>query len=399
MLILKFIVTRDYYLISFLLLFLCGSNKASAQSDPNSISLTPLASLSIFAPDGNLQGSFYGGEAAYQLNMADNNVEWIRLLHVQDISFTAAWLNLQGIYNGGTAASRGMPGNTYAALTIVDMSFLHAGSTRFFFSPGIGLAYATQTYYINNYNPHVGSHINLAVQAGVKLETPVFPSTRLTLGVDFFHYSNSAFKLPNDGINNINTTIGLVRDLKLTGPDREKATFAIDDKQSLEIGIGFGRRGFIQAGAYINPKTGKPVPLPDSAAQKSATSNLYMSGMYIGYAYRLNSLLSLKLGSDMVYYFRPFSWDDFYRTFQESGTSYDHLAVGVSAGLDLWLGRMAFMANYGYYLHYNSIYPTHFYRTIGGKYYLNSWLALNIKMYIHGFEAQYANFGVVFNVR
>lgn len=381
-----------------LLVFLFGLQISYAQNNQNSFSITPLQGFTIFAPDNyQLKGNFYGLELAYQLNMSNNNVDWVRILHVKDIAFTASYFNLQSV---STAGGPGLPGfleNNFGLLTILDMSFFKTGKTTFIFSPGIGFAYSTQTYYTNN-NPIVGSHINLAIQAGFKIETPISSTTKITAGLDFFHYSNSAYKLPNDGVNNINASLGIVKDINLTGPSRQKATFGIDDKQSFEFGIGIGRRGFIQTGQYINNQTGKPVTLTDSAAQRNATPNLYNAGFYAGYSYRLDNLLSLKIGTDAVYYFKPFSWDSFYRTFQETGTSFDKYSLGISLGTDVWMGRMALSGNYGYYLHYNSIYPVHYYWTLGGKYYLTNWMGLNAKIYLHGFEAQYANFGLVFNV-
>jgi hypothetical protein len=261
----------------------------------------------------------------------------------------------------------------------------------------LGFVYATQTFY-TTYNPIIGSHINLAVQAGLKLETPLSSSTKILAGINFFHYSNSAFRLPNDGINNFNASLGLVRDINYSGPANQKATYGIDNKHSFEFGIGIGRRGFVQTGTYMNTQTGKPVNLTDTSAQKTAISNLYQAGFYAGYNYRLNQLLSLKAGVDAVYYFQTFSWENFYRTYQESGSSYDHLSLGLSLGTDIWLGRMALMANYGYYLHYNSVVPVHFYWTLGAKYYIIPWMALNAQIYLHGFEAHYANFGLIFNV-
>jgi len=368
-----------------------------AQNNQNSISIKAIQGVTIFTPIEQLKGNFYGSEIAYRLNMSNNDVNWIKTLHVRDVAITAAWLNTQGVSPAQSPKSEGLIGSTYAALTIVDFGVFNVGKTAFIFSPGIGLAYTTQTYYTNN-NPLIGSHINLAVQAGLKIETPISLSQAITLGMDFFHYSNSAFKLPNDGINNISASLGIIQSLHLSGPDSKEKTFGIDDRKSFEVSIGLGRRGFIQAGKYINPQTGKSILLPDSAAQKNATSDLYLLGMYAGYAYRLNSLFSIKLGTDAIYYFKPFSYSNFYRTYQESGTSSDHLALGLSAGTDLWLGRMALMFNYGYYLHYNTIEPIHFYWVMGGKYYLTDWMALNAKIYIHGFEAHYTNFGLVFNL-
>ena len=369
-----------------------------AQNGQNSIAVTPMLGLTISSPDDNaLKGSFYGAEFAYQLNMKNNNNPWVHLLHVKDISFILTYFNLQNISLTLTPNSHGLLGSNLGALTSLDMSFFHIGKADFLFSPGIGFIYATQTYY-TDYNPIVGSHINLAIQAGVKMETPISSSTKLQGGLNFFHYSNSAFKLPNDGVNAYNLSIGIVQNINSDKPVQQKAAFDIDKKQSFELSIGIGRRGFIQTGQYVNAQTGKPIILTDSASQKAANSNLYQAGLYAGYNYRINQLFSLKAGTDAVYYLVPFSYQKFYHTFQESGTSFDRLSLGFSTGIDVWLGRMAFMASYGYYLHYVTINPTHTYWTIGGKYFLNSWLALNAKIYIHGLEAHYANFGVVFQL-
>ncbi|HTD41162.1 MAG TPA: acyloxyacyl hydrolase [Mucilaginibacter sp.] len=369
-----------------------------AQNGQNSIAITPVLGLNINSPDNNqLKGSYYGAEFTWQLNMANNNTAWVHLLHVQDIGFTFSYFNLQNISLNAKSSSRGFLGSNFGVISCIDMAFLKAGKVTFLFSPGFGFLYATQTYY-TTYNPIVGSHINLAVQAGLKAETLISKSTKIQAGLFFFHYSNTASKLPNDGINSLNASLGIVEDINSSGPVRQKATFRINNKHSFEFSLGVGQRGLVQAGQYINPQTGKPIILTDTAKQKSAASNLYLLGLYAGYNYRLSGLLSLKAGTDMVYYFKPFSYNNFYGTYQETGSSFDKLSIGLSLGTDVWLGRLAFTANYGYYLHYANPDSIHGYWIMGGKYYLNNWMALNAKIYIHQFEAHYANFGLSFNV-
>ena len=383
-------------ILSALILFV--TRIGYAQNGQNSIAFIPVLGLSTTSPDDDvLKGKLYGIELAYQLNMANNNTAWVHLLHVQDVGVSFIYFNLQNFSLASTPGTRGFLGTDIGLVNSIDISFLKAGNINFLFSPGFGFLYTTQTYY-TTYNPIVGSHINLAVQAGLKIETPVNTSTRIQAGISYFHYSNSAFKLPNDGINNINASIGLIQDINSNGPVRQKATFGINNQHSFEFGIGIGRRGLIQSGKYTDPKTGKPIILTDSAAQKMAVSNLYQAGFYAGYNYRLSQVLSLKAGTDMVYYFKPFSYNSFYRTYEETGTSFNRLNVGLSLGTDIWLGRLAFNANYGYYLHYANIDSIHGYWIMGGKYYLNPWMALNAKIYIHQFEAHYANFGIVVNV-
>lgn len=384
-------------LSSLLFLFL-SLQSGFAQNNQNSFAITPIQGLSIFSPDNNqLKGNFYGAELAYQLNMSNNKEDWVHLLRVKDIAIVFSYLNLNNVSIIAKPGSQGFLGNNYGIVTCLDISVFKTGKTEFIFSPGMGFVYASQTFY-TTYNPVIGSHINLAVQAGLKLQTSVSASTKIQAGINYFHYSNSAFRLPNDGINSYNLAIGIVRDINDPGPSRQKETFSVDKKHSFEFGVGIGRRGFIQTGEYINTQTGKPINLTDSAAQKTAASNLYLAGFYAGYNYRLNQLLSLKIGTDIIYYFKPFSWGNFYRTFQELGTSYDKLSLGLSLGTDIWLGRIALTANYGYYLHYNALNPVNFYWTLGAKYYIRPWMALDAKIFIHRFEAHYANFGLLFTV-
>ena len=359
----------------------------------------PFYGLTISSPvNEQLKGNFFGTELAYQLNMADNNTGWVRALHVKDVGIVFSYFDLQNLSRASTPNTNGLLGSNFGLLACVDMSFYHIGKTDFLFAPAIGFTYATQTYYTND-NPIVGSHINLAVQAGIKTQTPISPSARLQLFLNFFHYSNSAFKLPNDGVDSYNVSLGIVQDINPRGPVRQKATFGMDKKQSFEFSIGIGRRGVIQpVEPLINTQTGKPVPPTDTTAQKKAVSDLYQAGLYAGYNYRLSQVFSLKAGTDIVYYLKPFSYNTFYQTYQETGTSFDKFSVGLSIGTDVWLGRLAFVANYGYYLHFVSTEPTHTYWTIGGKYYLNSFMAVDAKIYIHTLEAHYANFGLTFNV-
>ena len=368
------------------------------QEGKNSIAFTPILGLDINSPDNNkLKGSYYGAELAYQLSMANNKAEWVRLLHVEDIAIIFSYFNLQNIALAAKPGSQGFLGSNFGIIGGLDISLLKRGKVNFLFSPGAGLLYATQTYY-TVYNPIVGSHINLAVQAGVKAQMPISSSTKIQAGLCYFHYSNTALKLPNDGINSINATFSIVQNINSNGPVNKKMPFVINNKHFFEFGIGIGRRGYIQTGQYTNHQTGEPINLTDTAAQKAAVSDLYQIGVYAGYNYHLSRLLSLKLGTDVVYYFIPFSYNNFYRTYQELGTSNDKLSLGLSVGTDLWLGRLAFAVNYGYLLHYSTINPVHTYWTIGGKYYLSSWMAINAKIHIHSFEAHYANFGLSFNV-
>lgn len=376
-------------------------NKVNGQSK-NSIEISPYIGLQMFSAEQNtLKGNFEGGEVVYHLSMANNPADWVHMLHVSDISFAASFREMQNVYLAKQAGSTGILGNTYGITSRLNIILAQMGQSRLNFIPGFGFAYATQSFYTNN-NPLVGSHINFTAQAGIKFTTPVSSSTRLVAGLDIYHYSNAAVKLPNDGVNSLDASIGIDHELNVQGPGQSKTMSAFNKyrRHTFEFGFNIGRRGLVQQGGGIDGQQ-----LVDY--QKNAQSKLYKSGFYGGYSYRLNSVIGLRLGTDAVYYYKTLDTiqniQHFYATYQELASSYDKWRVGLSVGTDIWMGRVAFDINYGQYLHFRSYQgtygfnpnPPNWYWTFGGKYFINQWLGIEVKQYLHRTEADYAGFGFI----
>ncbi len=382
-----------------------GLQNLAAQDKQNSIEVSPYMGVQMFSAEQNtLKGNFGGGEVVFHLNMANNPADWARLMHVNDVSIAASFREMEGVYLARQPGSEGILGNSYGITSRLDMTIGHIGSSQIRFIPGFGFAYATQTFYTNN-NPLVGSHVNFTAQAGLKLVTPISTATRLVAGVDIYHYSNAAVKLPNDGVNSLNASIGIDHDLSWEGPRGSKKVdeFKAYRKSSFEFGANIGRRGLIQQGGGIDGEDAVNY-------QKNAQSKLYKSGFYAGYSYRLNPVLGLRVGTDAVYYYQTLDTiqniQHFYATYQELASSYDKWRVGVTVGADIWMGRVCFDVNYGQYLHFHSYDGTHgfnpnppnWYWTFGGKYFINQWLGVEAKQYLHRTEADYAGFGLVFRI-
>jgi hypothetical protein len=394
------------YLFTALTIFFISCTLAvHAQDKQNSIEFSPHYGLQMFAGEGNtLKGTFYGAEAVYHLNMANNDADWVRALHVKNISFAASYRKLDQAYLPKQPGSEGILGNVFGLTSRLDISLFNIGNADVRFTPGFGFAYATQTYYTNG-NPLIGSYINFTAQAGVKLVAPVSSTTRLLAGFDLYHYSNAAVKLPNDGVNTMQASIGIDHDIDKAGPSTSKTndvyhTYA---EHSFEIGANIGRRGLFQTNAGLTPA--------DIEYQKKATSKLYKTGLYAGYTYRLSSLIGLKLGADAVYYYTTLDTiqdvHHFYATFQELASSYDRWRVGVAVGGDIYLGRVVFGANYGQYLHFNSYQglkgfhpnPPNWYWDFGGKYFFTPSFAIEAKQYLHRTEADFVGIGFLYRFK
>jgi len=389
-----------------LILLSISISLANAQTATNSIGISAFTGLKMFTADSVLKGNTWGIEGVYHLNMADNKADWVKMLNVRSIDLAFSYRNYQNVYlSKQPKTSVGFLGDYYGALAKLNISLASVGKTELLLNPGFGFGYATETYYTDN-NPLVGSHINFTAQLGLKIETPITSSTKLWIGADLYHYSNAAFKLPNYGVNSINASFGIDQDISTPATQGAKKPFQNYKKHSFELGLNIGHRGLVQDGPGLT-SAGYEDRL---AYQKTATSKLYKSGIYVGYNYRLNPVLSLRAGVDAVYYFTTLdSLKDlhhYYATYQELGSSYDRFRVGMSLGAELWMGRFSFPVNYGYYLHYHYFEPTNnknysppnTYWTFGARYYFTQHFALEAKQYLHRTQADFVGFGFIVKI-
>jgi hypothetical protein len=360
------------------LLYILSFVVSGALAQNNAVEVSGLYGISTFTSHQySLPGHLAGAEAAFHFNTENSKADYIRLLHISSIDVVGAYRSLHDITitdNGKPASEKGALGGVYTVMGRLEIPFIKFGGTRVIFTPGFGVAYTTQTYFTNR-NPLVASNFNLAAQAGLKVRTAVSNSTAIQAGIDIFHYSNGAFRVPNNGINNVEASLGIVQDIAT--PQPKEGVYKPEEyyKHSFEFGFDIGRRGVYKS-----------------------KQGFYKSGLYAGYNYRVSPIFSLKGAADAVYYYTVYDPNNFAVTYQYSGTSYDRWRVGLSLGADLWLGRLAIMANYGYYLHYRSTKPTKTYWTPGVKYFVLPWAAVQAKAYIHGSDCDYIGAGLLFRV-
>jgi hypothetical protein len=347
-----------------------------AQDNRNSVEITPLAGVKIFSAEKNtLKGNIWGAEAAYHFNMTENKANYVRIFNIKSLDAVLTYHNMEQVVVNGDPTTKGLLGSTVGLLGRFEIGLLKVGPTQLLLTPGAGVLYSTQTYFTDNRNPIVGSHINFAAQTGLKLYTAVSSSTGIQAGFDIYHYSNGAVRLPNNGVNTYSVSLGVVQKVDQTGPATQSNDEGYNQKHSFEIGGDIGARGVFKSREVF-----------------------YKSGLYAGYNYRLSPVISLKVGVDAVYYFTVFNPDDYLRTFQSDGTSYDRWRVGTSIGTDVWFGKLALMANYGRYLHYRTFFVNKWYWTAGLKYYVKPWVALQARGYIHRTQADYVGYGLLFRI-
>jgi hypothetical protein len=345
-----------------------------AQNPINSIEFSPQMSLSSFsAQDNKMSGIAIGGELIYHFNTSGSPKEWVKMLKLNSIDIVLNYKNMNNITRVTQPISHEF-GNSYAVLGALNLPLITFKKLALNFSPGFGLLYVNKTWFTNQ-NPVIGSHINFASRASLKLIAPINSSAKISAGLDILHYSNAGIRVPNNGMNISSLSLGLIKQFKPVQKEKIDSNSNIKYKEhSFDFGVNIGRRSVYRS-----------------------KDGLYKSGIYLGYNYRLNELIGLSVGADAVYYFTVFNPDQFLETYQSNATSFDRWRVGVGAGPDVWMGKLALMIKYGYYLHYNSYKPIHTYWTTGMKYKLSNWAAIQAKIYINQTEADFVGFGVIFN--
>lgn len=366
---------RSFAFVKSLILFVFISTASAvyAQHNAHSLELNLQRSIDNFSADKNfLQGTAYGGELIYHYNVNRNPKKWSNDLGIKSIDLIFNYKRMANVTRIA-APQKGEFGDTYSLLGGLTFPILNVNKVELAFTPGLGILYAGESWF-SNQNPIVGSRLNLGLKAGLKASVPLSEKTAVSANLDILHYSNGGTRVPNNGLNMVSVGLSVIRALN-DNVEVKPSSFESENykKHSFELGINVGRRGVYQS-----------------------RDGLYKTGLYGGYNYRLNSYLALGAGIDAIYYFTIYDPNRNLETFQSKASSFDRWRVGAAIGPDLWMGKLAVMAKYGYYIHYNSLLPVKTYWTAGVRYKLNNWLGLQAKGYIHQTDADYVGFGLMF---
>ena len=318
----------------------------------------------------------YGGQIRLIKDISQSEQDWARILQAKRVSYGLSWHNLDGLkeringvdYPGGMA---------FAASTEVDFQLLKLGKLKLFATPGIGLAYLSETIFTQPATKTIGSHMNLMLTGELGLEYPLSSRTAISAGSGIQHFSNTGISIPNGGWNSIVGNIAVKTGLPgvdLHG-DRIKENPHLQ-RNNIEVWLGMGARG----------------------KYRTKDKKFLRTGMYAGYNYYLNPALSLKMGSHLVYYhtvYDPRSEGD---TFQYYGSSFDRVRWGLATGVDVSMNRLVFNLMYGKYLHYNSAHHIQWYWVTGLRYYLSPNIGFQFTINLHRAQSDYANWGLIFRL-
>lgn len=309
-----------------------------------------------------------GHTFSFSKNVENENVEWVQLLSAKNININLNYIDLnqtQIPLNNATYSF----GSIYSISTGVDFRLAQIKNINLYFSPTIGLAYASKTINTNKDSYVFGSHLNAQFDAAMKIEYEFPKEYAIESKIAFTHFSNGAFKLPNAGVNAIYVGIGLKKDIKNFTENKPKIDKE-NKKNSIEIGFGAGQRG-----------------------KYKMNEAFYRAALNIGFNRFINKTIGFKATLDAVYYnqvYNPFLYDD---TIPYWGKSYEHFRLGASFGTEIKMNKISTNFHFGRYLYFKSPYNQKYYWKAGIRYYISPKFGLEGQLFAHKVQADFIGFG------
>jgi len=361
------------YLIFSLLAFIQLQLNAQIIAPNHSFSFSPVVGAHAYEDQNHLfQDRIYGFDAVYSNKISQNKANWIHYLKAKSFGVALNFRDLSRLKGAKDLAENSF-GKGIGLSAQLELGLITFKKISLNFYPSVGLAYTNKSYFNHPKNIILGTNINYNLSANLGLEIPANQNNAVLFGLGFYHLSNGGMKIPNGGLNTLQVYLGLKHNNLTTNKNLHESAYSTLQKNNFELMLGFGKRGVYQ----------------------QQHSYLYRSGLYTGYNFYYNDMVSFKAGLDAVYYFTTYDSNNATATMQYFGTSYDKLRLGASAGIDLQIWRLSITSQFGKYIHFNSFYDQKWYWTFGPTYNITPKFGFSIKTYMHKTQADYINFGFV----
>jgi hypothetical protein len=147
-------------------------------------------------------------EISFGRSLAARDTGWIQYLNAKYQLFTITAFDQRDL-NGFSDTSNNAFGYYFGFNYGLMIRLCGKKKNSLYVVPGFGIGYDTKTFYDDSRNVFIGSHINTNLRVELMHTGALSKNLSLTQSVRFYHYSNSAFYLPNRGINSLGYLLGL----------------------------------------------------------------------------------------------------------------------------------------------------------------------------------------------
>lgn len=248
---------------------------------------------------------------------------------------------------------------------------------EFFLRFGFGITYITNPYdkVYNSKNIAFGSHFNSSAYTMLNYKRNLFKNIDLTTGINFIHSSNGNTIAPNNGVNIYSINLGINYNFYDSEVKeyihREKTIYKEPVKYNFAFRTGYNEAEIVNAGTY-----------------PFFTGSFYADK-------RLSHLSSIQLGTDVFFslFLKEYiKYNNAINNLQED--PYHYTRLGLFAGHELFINRISFITQIGFYIYDPVNYEKVVYERAGLKYYFGDKLFGSLSVKAHAARAESIEFGI-----
>jgi hypothetical protein len=294
---------------------------------------------------------------------------------------SAGWLakNQRNPYVGIGAGFMGLfkhiNGNVLSGFAYYDAGISGNDKTSLRVRMATGMGYLTKEWdpFLNNKNRAIGSHLNGMMQLAFYIETRMAKSAKLQAGLTLIHFSNGNWSMPNLGINMPSIFLGLKQ------PDNNRKFYNSVEKpdwkkSELQFSARLGKRQM----SMDDPKN---------------IVNYLLEAKYF-YPHKPHRYWTCGL---VYYYDRTYVYHKFHPLPAAPIAKTSEIAI--TGGHEYRVGRVALVADMGFYLYRPDQTKRKYFEALGIKYYAGKNLVIMSRLKAHLTSADYFEWGLAWQFK
>ncbi|OFX59104.1 MAG: hypothetical protein A2046_15055 [Bacteroidetes bacterium GWA2_30_7] len=267
-------------------------------------------------------------------------------------------------------------GHVYALYAFINIPIMRRNNYTFNYEISSGAAYLDKPYdnSKNYYNVSIGSGLNFSFNFSFDYKLKLFKRLDLVNRINIKHFSNGAFKVPNQGINVISYNLGLNYKLNSNKPSFKRVELQKFAKKNEFYAV-------ISGGS-------KEIPPPE-------IRNYPTASLSVNLLRQISRQRKIGFGTDIFY-------DESLRTtFINKKMDYKNIEMfrgGIFLSHELVFSKVGIIVQSGVYYFSKLESDGLFYHRIGIRYFMNNNFILNFALKSHFARADFIEFGVGYKI-
>lgn len=280
-----------------------------------------------------------------------------------------------GIYYSDLG-NRDILGNVFSIYSILNINILEKKTFSLNYEISSGIAYLTKSFDFENnyYNTSIGSGVNFYFQFLIDSRIKLSKKLEIINSLSYKHFSNGAYKVPNQGLNIISYNLGISYN-----PSFEEKFYMQYDKKEYEKSIKIYSIGSIGS---------KQVFLPNDR-------NYFVSSLSLNSCKNISQKRMLGIGLD-IFYDNSLS-----KLYKNNGMEYsnkDLFRFGGFVSHEFMIDKLSILLQSGVYVYSRWQKDGLLYHRFGLRYYSDKMIIYNLSLKTHFAKADFIEFGIGYRI-